>query len=131
MQFDLMLWDCTSEVFIGEGVLKKCSKFTGEYPCQSISPYSVPMRENTEQKNSVFEHISHSGIYRVSWQIFFEASLEMCRGRSSFQEVFLGEGVLKILRKLTGEHPCWSAKRSAKQLYWNFLLLLTWNNNLK
>ena len=24
-----------SEVFLGKGVLKICSKFTGEYPCQS------------------------------------------------------------------------------------------------
>ena len=23
------------EVFLGKGVLKKCSKFTGEHPCQS------------------------------------------------------------------------------------------------
>ena len=28
--------------------------------------------------------------------------------RSSPLEVFLGKGVLKICRKLTGEHPCWS-----------------------
>ena len=24
------------EVFLGKGVVKKCSKFTGEYPCQSV-----------------------------------------------------------------------------------------------
>ena len=25
-----------TEVFLGKGVLKKCSKFTGEHPCQSL-----------------------------------------------------------------------------------------------
>ena len=29
--------------------------------------------------------------------------------RGSHPEVFLGEGVLKICGKFTGEHPCWSA----------------------
>ena len=29
-------------------------------------------------------------------------------GRSSPPEVLLGKGVLKICRKFTGQHPCWS-----------------------
>ena len=37
------------------------------------------------------------------------------RLRSSRPEVFLGQGVLKICCKFTGEHP----RRSTKQLYWN------------
>ena len=28
--------------------------------------------------------------------------------RSSYSEVFLGKGALKICSKFTGEHPCWS-----------------------
>ena len=45
--------------------------------------------------------------------------------RSSYPEVFLEKGVLKICRKFTREHPCRSAisiKLVAKQLYWNHTL---------
>ena len=33
-----------SEVFLGKGVLKKCSKFTGEHPCRS--EISVTLQSN-------------------------------------------------------------------------------------
>ena len=42
------------------------SRFRTEYgEIQSISSYSVRMRENTDQKNSVFGHYSRSEIYFI------------------------------------------------------------------
>ena len=47
----LRLWETVScrnsrpEVFLGKGVLKICSKFTGEHPCRSV--ISIKLQSNT------------------------------------------------------------------------------------
>ena len=43
---------------------------------------------------------------KVYYKLFCFVSKEA--SRSSYPEVFLGKGVLKICSKFTGEHPCWS-----------------------
>ena len=45
-------------------------------------------------------------------------------GRSSRPEAFLGKGVLKICRKFTGEHPCWSV--ISIKLQSNFIEITLW-----
>ena len=67
------------EVFLGKGVLKKCSKFIGEYPCRSA--ISIKLQRN-------FITLLH---YRIM------------AGRGSRLEVLLGKSVLKICSKFTGE----------------------------
>ena len=45
--------------------------------------------------------------------------------RSNRPEVFLGKGVLKICRKFTGEHPCWSA--ISIKLQSSFIKITLWH----
>ena len=40
----LVLWEATVQVFLGKGVLKICSIFTGEHPCRSVISINLPWK---------------------------------------------------------------------------------------
>ena len=54
---------CLSEVFLGKGVLKICSKFTGEHPCRSV--ISIKLFALRHGFSPVFLlHISRAPFYK-------------------------------------------------------------------
>ena len=56
---------CVKSVQIRSFFWSAFSRIRTEYgEIRSISPYLVPIRENTDQKNSVFEHFLHSDKYK-------------------------------------------------------------------
>ena len=48
-------------MFLGKGVLKICSKFTGEHPCQSVISIMLPSNviENTVQQEDSPVNLLH------------------------------------------------------------------------
>ena len=78
------------EVFVGKGVLKMCSKFTGEYPCQSV--ISIKLQSN---------HIS-------AW-VFY------CKFATYFQNTFSYEHlwVAASVNLLTMEIKDWRSLKNA------------------
>ena len=86
-------------VFIGKGVLKICSKFTGEHQCRSV----------------ILIKLLEQLYWNCNWTWVFS-----CKFAAYLQNIFLQEhpwrvvlnmwkGVLKICSKYTEEHPCGSA----------------------
>ena len=92
---------------------------------RSISPYSVRMRENTNQKKlRIWTHFTQWETYRELCQtskmepfanshLIFHNKLQIgfwirlwVTNKSSSPEVFLRKGVLKICSKFTREHSC-------------------------
>ena len=67
-----------------------------------ISLYSVQMRNNTDQKNSVFGDFSRSE--SVDYLHFFPEKAWYQQKQPP--EVFCKKGVLKNFAKLTGKHLC-------------------------
>ena len=104
---------------------------------QSISSYSLQMRENADQNNSEHRHIFCSATIFINYtfyncfptlfqtsplfQVSFFNHKRGCHGRSH-PDMFLGNGVLKICSKFTGEHPCRSA--TSIRLQSNFIEII-------
>ena len=65
--------------------------------------------------------------YKVDQNRVILATLDslLDHGRSSRPEAFLGKVVLKIWRKFTGEHPCWSV--ISIKLQSNFIVITLWH----
>ena len=91
---------CRSEVFLVKGVLKICSKFTGEYPCRSVISMKLlcSFTEITLRHGCCPVNLLH--IFRTpftkkisGWLLLISFSLEI---RSSFAGLFLAENILLV-----------------------------------
>ena len=61
-----------SEVFLRKGVLKICSKFTGEHPCQKVISIKLQKRcsENMQQTYRR-AHMTKCDFNKVAWQLYW------------------------------------------------------------
>ena len=56
--------DSPPEMFLGKGVLKICSKFTGEHPCQSVISIKLCSRGSTVNLLHIFRTSFYKNTYR-------------------------------------------------------------------
>ena len=114
-------------MFLKIGALKNFASFAGKHLCGSVfliklhfqSPATLSKRDfNTAVLLSLLQNVQEqlflqntsAGCFcykKTSGKTIF-LSLEQIF-RSSHPKLFLGNGVLKICKKFTGEHPCRSA----------------------
>ena len=56
------------EMFLDKGVLKLCSKFTGEHPCRSVISINLQSRETLEREETFSIFFFQSAIkYFINW----------------------------------------------------------------
>ena len=56
------------EMFLEKGVLKICSKFTGEHPCRSVTSIKLQSRETLEREETFSVFFFQSAIkYFINW----------------------------------------------------------------
>ena len=70
------------EVFLGKGILKTCSKFTGEHPCWSVTSIKL---QHFWNHTSTWVFSSKFSAY-FFYQIFLRTSLDSCFCYSNFSE---------------------------------------------
>ena len=64
-----MQWALREKCLYSEFYWSVFSRIRTEYrEIWSISPYTVPMRENVDQKNSEYEQFSRSGVFPKLWK---------------------------------------------------------------
>ena len=78
------------EMFLGKGVLKICSKFTGEHPCRSV--ISIKLLKQSHFNSSIVNEVNRTII-----NLFFYE--EILHAKKNTNKKYTSRYVLKIFKK--------------------------------